>query len=211
MKKVVLGCTIAALLAFIAPSAQAQYAVGHRTFGAGTSIGLGYSKMDLQFTKLGDGALPEDMYLLLPTLELKLFLSDRLSIDISAPVSNIAFSNALRDYFFVTGEAYLNFHPSAPNEMELFVAPGIGFSYAFDSYDDETTGESISESAWAFHVPVRVGFEFNNPRRKFSWFIAARPFFNLVHGNKGDIRPGGGMMLEIGFMAYSVNYRANRY
>lgn len=210
MKKVVLGCVSAALLALSAP-AQAQYAVGHHTFGAGTSIGIGYSKMDLQFTKINDGTLPENMTLLLPTLELKLFLSDQLSIDISAPVSNIAFSNALRDYFFVTGEAYLNFHASAPSAMELFVAPGLGFSYAYDSYDDETTGASISESAWAFHVPVRVGVEFNNARRNFSWFIAARPFFNLVHGHKGDIKPGGGMMVEIGFMAYGVSYNANRY
>ncbi|MBW2731144.1 MAG: hypothetical protein JRH20_02055 [Deltaproteobacteria bacterium] len=210
MKKVILGCIIAAFLAFIAPSAHAQYAVGHRSFGVGSAMGAGYSKMDLQFSKLDDGALPEDMVLLLPTLELKLFLSDTLSLDISAPVSNIAFSNALRDYFFVTGEAYLNFHPSAPSQTELFVAPGVGFSYAFKSYDNEV-GESISESAWAFHVPVRVGFEFNNPRRNFSWFIAARPFFNLVHGHKGDIKPGGGMMLELGVMAYTVSHQANRY
>ena len=203
------GATLFCALA-ITP-AHAQYAVGHHTFGAGTALGVGYSKMDLQFKRINDGTLPENMTLLLPTLELKFFLNDRLSIDLSAPVLNIAFSNALRDYFFVTGEAYLNFHPSAPGSMELFVAPGIGFSYAYDSWEDSNTRQTVKESAWAFHVPVRIGVEFANAQRNFGWFIALRPFFNLVHGHRGDISPGGGAMIELGFMAYGVNYQGNRY
>jgi hypothetical protein len=200
----------ALLVALSANVAHAQYAVGHHSWGAGTAFGVGYSKMDLQFQRINDGKLPEDMTLLLPTLELKFFLHDQLSIDFSVPVLNLAFSNALRDYFFVTGEAYVNFHPGAPNNTELFVAPGIGFSYAYDSWED-ANGDTVKESAWAFHVPVRIGFEFNNPQRKFSWFVAVRPFINLVHGQKGDINPGGGAMLEIGIMTYGVSYRGNRW
>lgn len=211
MKKA-LWISAALLLALTVGSgeARAQYAVGHHTWGVGTSLGVGYQKMDLQFARIdADGALPEDMTLLLPTLELKYFLSDKLSIDLSMPIVNVALSNALRDYFFVTGEAYLNFHASAPSSMELFVAPGIGFSYARDSYEEG--GRDIVEEAWAFHVPVRIGVEFNNARRNFSWIVAVRPFFNLVHGHQGDINPGGGVMLELSFMAYGVSYRQDRY
>jgi hypothetical protein len=190
-------------------TAEAQYAVGHHTWGAGTAFGVGYSKMELQFKRINDGTLPEDMTLLLPTLELKYFFNDRLSIDLSVPIVNIALSNALRDYFFVTGEVYLNFHASAPSSTELFVAPGIGFSYAKDSYEEG--GQTFDEDAWAFHIPVRIGLEFNNARRKFSWFVAIRPFFNLVHGSRGDTKPGGGAMIEIGLMTYGVSYRADRY
>ncbi|MCK5799880.1 MAG: hypothetical protein KAI47_21970 [Deltaproteobacteria bacterium] len=189
--------------------AHAQYAVGHRTWGVGTAIGAGFQKMDLQFARINDGVISEDMTLLLPTLEMKYFLSDQLSIDLSMPIVNVALSNALRDYFFVTGEAFINFHASAPSSMELFVAPGIGFSYASDSYEEQ--GVEYNESAWAFHVPVRIGVEFNNATRKFGWMIAVRPFFNLVHGNKGDITPGGGVMVELAFHAYGVSYRADRY
>lgn len=89
------------------------------------------------------------------------------------------------------------------------MAPGIGFSYAYSSYEEG--GTSFEESAWAFHVPVRIGVEFNNARRNFSWMLAVRPFFNLVHGNKGDTKPGGGVMVELGFMAYGLNYRGDRY
>jgi hypothetical protein len=206
MKVTILTVVLTVLGGMFSSEARAQYAIGHRSFGGGTAVGAGLSKMDLDFTDVDDSKLAY----LLPSLELKLFLSDKLSIDLSVPVTNIAASNALRDYFFVSGEAYVNFHPSAPSALELFVAPGIGFSYAFDEYEDGA-GATVQEDAWAFHVPVRVGIEINNARRNFSFFAAARPFFNLVHGAKGDINPGGGMLLEIGVMAYSVGYRGDRY
>lgn len=208
MKKSLLLTGLAAFMLF-ASTAHAQYAVGHHSWGVGTSFGAGFQKMDLQFAKIDDGALPEDFSVLLPTFELKLFLNDRLSLDLSAPIVNIALSNALRDYFFVTGEAFLNFHPSAPNSTELFIAPGIGFSYAYDSWKEG--GVEVDESAWAFHVPVRIGVEFNNDKRDFSFIVALKPFFNLVHGNKGDTNPGGGVMFELTIMTYGINYHADRY
>ena len=57
---------------------------------------------------------------------------------------------------------------------------------------------------------MRVGFEINNARRNFSLFIAVRPFFSLVHGDRGNT-PGGGGFLELGLMAYTTRYRADRY
>ena len=151
---------------------------------------------------------PNQPFYLLPTLEMKVFLGDTLSLDLSVPVVNIAASNYLNDYFFVTGEVYLNFHPTAPqSSWELFAAPGIGVSYA--SWEDE--GEGLKEDGYAFHIPVRVGMELNNQRRNFSLFIAVRPFFSLVHGGSEDVSPGGGAMLEIGLMAYTIRYQANRY
>jgi len=184
--------------------ALAQYAVGHRTFGIGTAGGVGYMRMDYQFPDVDPG----QMFYLLPTLEMKVFLGDRLSLDLSVPVVNIAASNALQDYFFVTGDLYLNFHPSAPHaSWELFAAPGIGVSYA--SWESDDTGEK--ESGYAFHIPVRVGMEFNNQRRNFSFFVAVRPFFALVHGGSDETQAGGGGMLEIGIMAYTISYRADRY
>ncbi len=184
--------------------AESQYAVGHRSFGGGTSFGMGYSHMDYQFPDV-DYDKP---FYLLPTMELKFFLSDTLSLDFSVPVVNIAASNALQDYFFFTAEAYLGFHPSAPYSWaELFVAPGFGVSYAAWS-DDESDRK---ESGYAFHIPVRVGLEFNNQKRSFSFFVAVRPFFSLVHGGSGDNSAGGGGFLEVGLMAYSVKYHADRY
>jgi hypothetical protein len=191
-------------------SALAQYAVGHRTFGGGTSFGAGYSRMDYQFPTID----PNRPFYLLPTLEFKVFFSDALSLDLSVPVVNIAASNALQDYFFFTAEAYLNFHPSAPSAVELFVAPGFGVSYAkwsTDKPEEIAIHNRGSESGYAFHIPVRLGLEFNNARRSFSLYVAARPFFSLVHGGSGETNPGGGALLEIGLMAYAVSYRTDRY
>lgn len=215
MKCLTLSCCLLLIVGIGASvnPAFGQYAVGHRGFGGGTSMGIGYSKMDFQFP----GIDPDRPFYLLPNLELKFFFSDVLSLDLSVPVVNIASSNALQDYFFVTGEAYLNFHPSAPSPVELFVAPGFGVSYA--SWKDEQIGRltggssavSDSASGYAFHVPVRLGLEFNNARRNFSFIFAARPFFSLVHGGDGDNSPGGGCLLEISLIAYSIGYRTDRY
>jgi len=189
------------------PEAFGQYAVGHRTFGIGTVAGVGYSRMDYQFP----GIEPGEPFYLLPTLEMKVFLGDRLSIDLSVPVVNIAASQALQDYFFVTGDIYLNFHPSAPHSSwELFAAVGLGVDYASWEGEDEN-GQTLSESGYAFHIPARVGMEFNNRRRNFSLFVAARPFFSLVRGGSDETRPGGGGMLEVGIMAYTIQYQADRY
>lgn len=189
-----------------ATPAEAQYAVGHRSFGAGTALGVGVAKLDLDFTDVDNS----EFAFLLPTIEFKLFLGDQLSLDASIPVSNIAASNALHDYFLATGEVYLNFHPSAPSAVEFFVAPGLGFSVASHEYT-LPTGRKVTEDAWAFHVPARLGVELNSERRSFSVFLAARPFFNLIHGASGAINPGGGMLLELGLMAYGTRYRADRY
>jgi len=32
-----------------------------------------------------------------------------------------------------------------------------------------------------------------------------------VHGGSGDNKPGGGVLIELGVMAYMVGYRADRY
>jgi hypothetical protein len=191
------------LLSLLAAPASAQYAVGHRVFGGGTSLGAGYSRMDWQFLDID----PNRPYWLLPTVELKVFLGDALSLDLSVPVVNIAASNAIQKYFFFTTEAYVNFHPSAPSAIELFVAPGVGFSYAGWKSDD---GKSTA-GAYAFHVPVRIGLEFNNARRTFSVAVALRPFFSLIHGGSGDNGAGGGGIVEVTLMAYMVRYRADRY
>ncbi|MBK8481387.1 MAG: hypothetical protein IPL40_09475 [Proteobacteria bacterium] len=196
--------TLSGVLA--ATPAGAQYAVGHRTFGAGSAGGVGAARLDLDFTDLDASPVA----FLLPTVEFKVFLGDQLSLDASIPVGNIAASNALKDYFLAAGEVYLGFHPSAPGAVELFVAPGLGFSFATHEYA-LPTGRRASEEAWAFHVPVRLGVEFNSDRRNFSLFLAARPFFNLIHGARGDINPGGGVLLELGVMAYATRYRPNRY
>jgi hypothetical protein len=115
----------------------------------------------------------------------------------------------MQDYFFFTSEAYLNFHPSAPSPVEIFVAPGFGVSYA--SWKDEDKRYGGDESGYAFHVPVRVGMEFNSQQRGFSVIVAARPFFSLVHGGSGDNKPGGGGLIEVALMAYSVGFRSDRY
>jgi hypothetical protein len=93
------------------------------------------------------------------------------------------------------------------SSVELFVAPGFGFSYA--AWKDEEE-KLANQSGYAFHIPVRVGLEFNNARRTFSFFVAVRPFFSLVHGGTGNSAGGGGF-LELGLMAYSVGYQASRY
>lgn len=200
---------IALGLTLTSAPARAQYAVGHRSFGGGTAFGLGYTKWNYQFAdSMSTKSIEEGrMFYLLPTLEMKVFLGDTVSLDLSVPVVNIAASNAVMDHFYITGEAFVNFHPSAPSSWELFVAPGIGFSYA--SWEDEE--RNLSGEGWAFHVPVRIGMELNNARRTFSVFVAVRPFFSLVHGAKGDNSPGGGAFLEIGLMAYSVKYQSDRY
>ncbi|MCC6750781.1 MAG: hypothetical protein IT371_24200 [Deltaproteobacteria bacterium] len=192
-----------ALTAGHASVAEAQYAVGHRVFGGGTAFGGGYMRSDFQFP----GIEPGRWFPLLPTIELKVFLGDLVSIDLSVPVVNIAASNALQKHFFFTGEAFVNFHPNAPSTFELFVAPGVGLSYAAWESDD---GKS-KENAWAFHIPVRVGMEFSNARRTFSFTTAVRPFFSLVHGGSGGNNAGGGVFLELGLNAYAVKYTGDRY
>lgn len=202
-----LGASAALVVCLLAARpAEAQYAIGHRFFGAGTSMGIGYERMQLPTFDVGASRLAY----LLPTIELKLFPMDTLSIDISVPVANIAASNAIRDYFLFTGEAYVNFHPSAPAQWELFIAPGIGFSYAHQSFDN--AGVTEDHELLLFHIPTRIGMEYQFDRRRhFSVFIAARPFFSLAHSPGGPTRPGGGALLEIGFMGYTVRYRGDRY
>jgi hypothetical protein len=208
MKRALAGLTLLAALAAAAP-AEAQYAVGHRRFGGGTSFGGGYSRADYDFPKKGDTDPNKPYYWLLPTLEFKLFLADTFSIDLSVPVTNIATSNALQKYFYFTAEIFADFHPSAPHSsVELFVAPGFGVSYAAWKDPDNS---AITASGYAFHIPVRAGLEFNNARRTFSFTIAIRPFFSLVHGGTGDNGPGGGAFLELGLNAYAVGYQADRY
>ena len=59
MKKIALSTAACALIACLATPAEAQYAVGHRVFGAGTAFGGGYSKMDYQFLDdASDDGLP---------------------------------------------------------------------------------------------------------------------------------------------------------
>ncbi len=201
-----LAAVVVALgLGAISSTASAQWAVGHRRFGGGTMVGAGYSRMDYQFPGV-DLNKPFN-FILLPTIELKFFLGDAFSLDLSVPVVNIAASNALQDYFFFTAEVYAMFHPGAPSPVELFVGPGFGISYA--KWTDDPHG--LSASGYAFHVPARVGLEFNKARRTFSFIVAARPFFALVHGGSGETKPGGGVLIELGIMAYMVGYRADRY
>ena len=188
----------------ICSPAAAQYAIAHRSFGAGTAVGGGYWRMNYQFP----GVDSQDPLALLPTLELKMFLRDQLSIDLSVPVGNIAASNAIQDYFFFTAEAFANFHPSAPSPIEVFIAPGFGFTYARWDGEDEQ-GSELDQSGFAFHIPVRMGVELNSSLRRFSMFIALRPFFAIVHND--ETKPGGGAFVEIGVMAYSTRYQANRY
>ena len=197
---VLLGAVVL-ILALLGSTASAQYAVGHRRFGGGTMVGGGFTRMDYNFP----GVDPNKPFYLLPTIELKFFLADAFSLDLSVPVVNIAASNALQDYFFFTAEAYAMFHPSAPSSVELFVGPGFGISYAKWSKDP------LSESGYAFHIPARIGLEFNNAARTFSFIVAGKPFFSLVHGGSSDVRPGGGVLIELGVMAYMVGYRADRY
>ena len=192
-------------LVMTAATASAQWAVGHRRFGGGTMFGGGYSRMDYDFPGV-DINKPFN-FILLPTIELKFFLGDAFSLDLSVPVVNIAASNALQDYFFFTAQAYAMFHPSAPAPVELFIGPGLGITYA--KWSNDATHESAS--GYAFHIPARIGLEFNNARRTFSFIVAARPFFSLVHGGSGDNKPGGGVLIELGVMAYMVGYRADRY
>jgi hypothetical protein len=201
-RAMVAAAIMTALGSFASP-ALAQYAVGHRRVGAGTMVGGGFSRMDYQFESVG----PNQALYLLPTIELKLFLGDVFSLDLSVPVVNIAASNALQDYFFFTADLYATFHPSAPSAVELFVGPGLGVSYAKWSNDELHK----SADGFAFHIPARIGVEFNNARRTFSFLLAARPFFSLVHGGSGETRPGGGVLIELGLMAYLVGYRADRY
>lgn len=204
MRKIAATAFACALLVAFAAPASAQYAVGHRAFGAGTAFGGGYSRMDYQFPGIEAGK----PFLLLPTLELKVFLGDAFSLDLSVPIVNIAASNAMQKYFFFQAEAFADFHPSAPSSFELFVAPGFGVSYA--SWEGEDTYAGKTGSGYAFHIPVRVGFEINSARRNFSMFLAVRPFFSLVHGGSGN-KAGGGGFLELGLMAYTTRYQADRY
>jgi len=55
------GCPLVVALSLAASTASAQYAVGHRTFGIGTSVGLGYSRMDYQFPDVEPGARIESV------------------------------------------------------------------------------------------------------------------------------------------------------
>jgi hypothetical protein len=204
-RPLLVAAAIVLSLGAFASTASAQWAIGHRRFGGGTMVGAGYSRMDYQFPGV-DLDKPFN-FILLPTIELKFFLGDAFSLDLSVPVVNIAASNALQDYFFFTAEAYAMFHPGAPSSVELFVGPGFGFSYA------KWTNDALhaSSSGYAFHIPARIGLEFNSARRTFSFIVAARPFFSLVHGGSGENKPGGGVLLELGIMAYMVGYRADRY
>ena len=138
MKRGTLSLAACALVLSLAAPASAQYAVGHRSFGAGTAFGGGYMSADYQFPGIESGK----PFLLLPTLELKLFLLDTFSIDLSVPVVNIAASNALQEYFYFTAEAFADFHPSAPSSFELFVAPGFGFTYAAWKGEGEYANQS---------------------------------------------------------------------
>jgi hypothetical protein len=197
---------VATLVVFLALAghareARAQWAVAHRLFGGGATAGLGYDFRKYEFTNgLGDSRF----WYPLPSLELRLFLSDLVSLDLNVPVVHIAASNALFDYFSFTSDVFVDFHPNAPSNFELFVAPGFGVSYASHTEGDKT------QHAYAFHIPARIGIEMSSARRGFSFFAALRPFFSIVRG-ANDTSPGGGVFLEIGIMVYAVRYQANRY
>lgn len=158
-----------------------------RVFGVGTSFGGGVAGADSFSGSSGTGPLPA---LLLPTLELSVFLPHEFSLQLVLPVLNMAVTSA------VAGGALVNmdllFKANVGSGKARFVAgAGFGFSYL----------EVRSDSAASLRIPGQLGFELLSKKRGFGFGMSARPWAEIATGSSSDA-VGGGLLGVLTFTGY---------
>jgi hypothetical protein len=163
-----------------------------RSFGVGTALGAGVGAASLKVGSLdasGVGAL-----LLLPSLELRFFLNDTLSLDISSPLANTIIL-AVADYGFAwRTDINLTFNFGS-GTVRGMVGPGLGAAIV-------ATGGDVGVSMF---VPGVLGVEFLTGGRGFGFQIAARPFVTFNLTGIGDYSfVAGGVLGVLGFVWYGT-------
>ncbi|MBK8251478.1 MAG: hypothetical protein IPK82_02270 [Polyangiaceae bacterium] len=158
-----------------------------RVFGIGTSFGGGVAGADALTGSTGATIVPA---LLLPTLELQLFLPGEYSIDLVAPVLNMAVTSAVLGGTFINMDLMFNANVGK-GKMRFVVGPGVGFSHA----------QVDSSTATSFRIPAQLGFEALSKRRGFGFKFMARPWVEFATGSATDA-VGGGLLGVVAFSGY---------
>ncbi len=176
--------TLSALaLVLCARHADAQSLVPRRVVGFGLSFGLGVDHNNLGETH---------SWPLLPTLTLNVPISQRVEVEVWAPVSNLilADTTAVKGWAWVDVSArWYALRPSSG----LFVQAGLGFMHGHFDNDPSFT---------VLRVPARVGWEFSRSR-VVAFQISVRPWLDVVLPG-GDIPAGTrlGGVVELGWNFY---------
>lgn len=159
-----------------------------RVVGIGTSFGGGVAGVDTFSGAASSGVQPA---LLLPTLELLVFMPRDFSLNLIMPVLNMALVSAVAKGTVVNMD--LIFNANVGRGKTRFVA-GAGLGFAFV---DVPSGEGAS-----LRIPAQLGFESLSKRRGFGFKLLARPWAEIAVGSSGDAFGGGvlGVLVFTGYM-----------
>lgn len=161
-----------------------------RVFGLGTSFGGGVAAASSSSGSSSTGAQPA---LLLPTLELSVFLPHEFSVNLIMPVLNMAVTSAVLKGTFVNMDLLLN--ANVGSGRSRFVG-GVGLGFAFL---DVRAG-----SATSLRIPAQIGFEVLSKKRGFGFGLLARPWVEIAEGSGGSAL-GGGVLGALVFTGYVTN------
>jgi hypothetical protein len=163
-----------------------------RSFGVGTAVGFGAGATAIKTGSLeatGVGAL-----LMLPSLELRFFLNDTLSLDISSPVLNTVVIGAAGYGFGWRSDLHLTFNFGSGTARAM-LGPGLGATIV-------TTGGDVGVG---LVIPGILGVELLTDGRGFGFQVGARPFlaFNLSGIGSYSVLAGG-VIGVLGFVWYGT-------
>lgn len=177
----------------LAVSALSQAAEAkERSFGIGTAVGGGVGATSIRAGTLdasGVGGL-----ILLPSLELRFFLSDLVSLDISSPLGNTIVIGAAGYGFAWRSDLNLTFN-FGEDTVRFMAGPGLGATLITTS-DDVGVG---------LILPGQFGVELLTDARGFGFQVSARPFLGFNLTGIGDYSVlAGGIMGVLGFVWYGT-------
>lgn len=160
---------------------------GARLVGVGGSAGLGFVVGDRPYVEMGgftfDGAF-----------ELRLFPSDHFSFDFQFDVAEaIADAVTVGEGAAIHFKTYFHFHLEPQTVGYLSVAPLVGLR-AYPGPSPRAVPE----------VGTRLGAEMQSREGTFSMGVYARPLFQLVTQQAGDLTPAFEMVLELTWIGYKL-------
>ena len=184
-------------------SARGPRLLEDRSYGVGTAIGGGYTLATVEVRGV-DVLTTHTPVVLLPSLEVRIFLANERSLDISVPVVNTLVI-AMTDHVAAIGiETFYNMNfELGSNRTRLLLGPGFGLNVA-------AGGGSSGTGAASFRIPVVVGVEFMSLERNFGFQIRAHPWVEAGFGKVASIAPsplGAGVMAEIAILGYGLSPR----
>ena len=169
-----------------------------RIIGFGTAIGGGVQTLtsvsstgSTSTTNLGDvtGAL------MLPSLEVQVFLPREYSIDLSVPLTTMILVSAIAKGYYLSADLMFNINAGS-GATRFLLGPGIGFTAAKFS-----AGTLSTPTMALVRVPGQIGVEWLNKKRNFGFKLMARPWLDIAPSATTNA-VGGGVLGLIEFSGF---------